>query len=228
LKELRECSHGFIFTDRDQNQFTAFYSGPAESREYESRFRNFVKLYSDSIDYAILAPDIARNMIGAAECLNQSSIPFISDPGQQVSDFTDEECKRLVHLSQFVIGNEFEVNRIRDAVPAIDDLIKGVIVTLGSRGVWWNIDGETACERAARPTRQFDPTGCGDAFRAGLVHALLSGASWQDSMRSGSIVASISMGYPGSQNHDLSSFGETYVREWDDRPAWLTKQTGSR
>ncbi len=223
LEECRESSHGFIFTDRDQNQFTAFYSGPAESREYESRFRDFVKLHSDSIDYAILAPDIARNMIGAAECLSQFAIPFISDPGQQVSDFTDEDCVRLMRLSQFVIGNEFEVNRIRSAVPALDETTNGLIVTRGSRGVLWCIDGETGTERAAHPIRELDPTGCGDAFRAGLVHARLSGASWRDSMRSGGTVASISMGYRGSQNHDLSQFSETYIREWEDRPAWLTK-----
>lgn len=225
LKEWHESSHGFIFTDQDQNQFTAFYSGPAESGEYESRFRDFVKLYSDSIDYAILGPDIARNMICAAECLRHFSIPFISDPGQQVSDFSDEECARLMNLSNLAIGNEFEVNRIRSAVPGLDDSATGLIVTLGSRGVSWHIDGETGSERAAHPTRQLDPTGCGDAFRAGLVHARLSGATWRDSMRSGGIVASISMGYRGSQNHDLSLFNETYIREWNDRPAWLTKQT---
>ena len=224
LNEWRESSHGFIFTDRDQNQFTAFFSGPAESREYESRFRDFVKLHSDSIDYAVLGPDIARNMICAAECLRNFSIPFISDPGQQVSDFTDEECARLMNLSKLAIGNEFEVNRIRSAVPGLGDSATGLIVTLGSRGVSWHIDGETGNERAAHPTRQLDPTGCGDAFRAGLVHARLLGATWRDSMRSGGTVASISMGYRGSQNHDLSLFNETYIREWDDRPAWLTKQ----
>lgn len=223
LKEWPESSHGFIFTDRDQNQFTAFYSGPAESCEYKPRFRDFVKLHSNSIDFAILGPDIARNMIAAAECLNQFSIPFISDPGQQVSDFTDEECVQLMGLSQLAIGNEFEVNRIRVAVPDLDNSLRGLIVTLGPKGVTWRIDDETGCEEAAHPTLQLDPTGCGDAFRAGLVHARLSGASWRDAMRSGTTVASISMGFRGTQNHDLSNFSDTFIQHWGDRPQWLTK-----
>ena len=228
LSEWRESSHGFIFTDRDQSQFTAFFSGPAESQDYKSRFRNFVKLHSDSIDFAILAPDIARNMIYAAECLNQFSIPFISDPGQQVSDFADEDCTRLMNLSEYAIGNTFEVDRLTSVVAGLQYSLKGLIVTRGSDGVSWHIDDETGKERAAIPSTQLDPTGCGDAFRAGLVHARVSGSSWRDAMRSGALVASISMGFRGSQNHDLTDFADAYAQEWGNRPDWLTEQKDLR
>lgn len=221
LKEWRDSSHGFIFTDENQSQFTAFYSGPAESDEYGSRLRDFLRSNSQSIDYAILAPDIARNMICAATLLNEFSIPFLTDPGQQVSDFTDSECIQLIGASKIAIGNEFEVERMRSAESNIEDKLRGLIVTLGSNGASWHIDDENGTERAVPPLRQLDPTGCGDAFRAGLLHAHLSGAHWGDAIRSGVLVASISMGYLGSQNHDLSNFADAFVREWGDRPAWI-------
>lgn len=221
LADWQESSHGFIFTDRDDSQFTAFYSGPAESLEYESRFQEFLELHKDGIDFAILAPDVARNMICSATCLSQSSIPFIVDPGQQVSDFTDDECRNLIGLSQVVIGNEFEVDRLRAASPHLEDALRGLIITLGPKGAHWCMDHEIGHERAAHPRRQLDPTGCGDAFRAGLIHARLSGASWRDAVRSGAVTASISMGFVGSQNHDFCDFAETFTREWNDQPPWL-------
>ncbi|MCY3883312.1 MAG: PfkB family carbohydrate kinase [Gammaproteobacteria bacterium] len=225
LNEWSDSSHGFIFTDQNHSQFTAFYSGPAESNEYESRLQDFLKSHSADIDYAILAPDIAPNMICAATLLNQCSIPFLTDPGQQVSDFTDDDCVRLIGMSQLVIGNEFEVNRLRSAIPDLEERLGGLIVTLGSNGASWNIDDENGHERAAHPRRQLDPTGCGDAFRAGLVHSHLSGAQWRDAVRSGALVASISMGYLGSQNHELSNFTEAYVHEWRNRPSWICDKT---
>lgn len=227
LKEWRDSSHGFIFTDQNQSQFTAFYSGPAESDEYQQRLLNFLKTYSTDIDFAILAPDIARNMICAATLLSQFSIPFLTDPGQQVSDFTDNDCMRLIGGSQIVIGNEYEVKRMRSAVPTIEGELRGLIVTQGSHGATWYIGDESGHERAAQPFRQLDPTGCGDAFRAGLIHAHLSGAPWRDAVKSGALVASISMGYLGSQNHDLSNFTGSYIQEWGNRPPWIDKWTSS-
>ena len=225
LENWQHSSHAFIFTDRDGNQFTAFYSGPATTDDYCDRFEKFVCEIRDEIELALLAPDVPFNMIGAADLLRRMHIPFLCDPGQQVSDFTDEECKELVQHSRFLIGNSYEIERIRSAVPNIDSNLEGLIVTNGAKGIAWRVGDESGFEPAASAVAKTDPTGCGDAFRAGFAHAWLSKAPWQDAVRSGAVVAAMNMACPGSQSHSLASFEDVFRQEWGYFPSWQPKGT---
>ena len=220
LDQWEQSSHAFIFTDQDQNQFTAFYSGPAEVENYSERLEAFYQLVQNELDFAILAPDIARNMIGAASLLEKSPISFLCDPGQQISDFTDEEITRLVGMSRYLVGNYYEVDRIRRVIPTLDSDLEGLFITNGAEGIEWQVGNQSGHEPAVKLLGEVDPTGCGDAFRAGLVHAWLLGAPWKDAVRSGALVAAINMSSRGAQSHNLSNFDETFQRQWGYRPSW--------
>ena len=220
LDEWSQSSHGFIFTDNEQNQFTAFFSGPAETPDYEPRLDKFLNTVKDEIAFAILAPDLPRNMIAVASRLNDLSIPFLCDPGQQISDFSDTDCRELVEVSQLMIGNTYEIARLRSAVSNLDDCLEGLITTRGAKGAEWSVGDQTGLEPSATPAKLVDPTGCGDAFRAGVTHAHIHGASWKDAVRCGCTVASIKMAMPGSQSHDLSQFAQSFKRDWGYSPPW--------
>lgn len=225
LERWAHSSHAFIFTDRDGNQFTAFYSGPAATDDYCERFEVFLNGVGDQIDLAILAPDIAPNMIGAASLLRTKQIPFLCDPGQQISDFTNDECEELVQLCRILIGNFYEIERIRSAVPNVNSILDGLIVTNGAKEIAWRMGNESGFEPAVSATVKNDPTGCGDAFRAGFAHAWMFNAPWQDAVRSGAVVATMNMACRGSQSHDLSTFGEVFQREWGYFPSWQPNGT---
>ncbi len=224
LPDWSQSSHGFIFTDRDNNQFTAFFSGPAETTEYSTKLESLLGQVHEEVDFAILGPDIARNMIDATALMNRMEIPCLCDPGQQIADFSDQDCLKLIELANCMIGNEFEMQRLQSVDPDFDQSLDVLIVTKGKDGASWTTNDEKGEEHAVAPAESVDPTGCGDAFRAGLVHGWLSGASWRDAVRSGASVASVNLECAGSQTHDLSDFVSRFENDWGYVPSWLTHQ----
>ncbi len=209
-------SHAFVFTDRDGNQFTGFYPGPARLPDFAERLAAFAGLRD--FDYAVVAPDIARNMIAAARVLNALEVPFLCDPGQCLTDFTAGEARELVALSRELIVNRFEYETLKaycgaDPSAGLDHLL----VTTGPDG---SSCGEVAVP-AAPATRIVDPTGCGDAYRTGFVHARLLGAPLVEAMRAGACVAAIKIETDGTQRHRLDNFPERYAAAWGQTPAWL-------
>ncbi len=216
----RYSSHAFVFTDRDGNQFTGFYPGPARTGDFAERLADFVR--TRDFDYAILAPDVAANMIAAARVMNAACIPFLCDPGQGLTDFTAGEARELVGLSRELIVNRYEFDTLKtycgeDPSPSLEYLI----VTAGADGAFC---GEVAVP-AAPAQRIADPTGCGDAFRTGFVHARQLGASLRDAMRSGACAAAIKIETAGTQRHRLDDFRRRYEAAWDETPDWLGRGT---
>ncbi len=211
-------AHAFIFTDAEQNQFTGFYAGPGPTHGFGDDLRGF----AIDCDYGILAPDLPGRMITAARGLRDVGVPFLTDPGQNLTDFEARDAIELVGLSTALIVNEFEYERLRglaaDALGTLDLLI----VTEAERGVRWQsrIDGDGS-ERAVE-ARIVDPTGCGDAFRGGLVHALLRGCPLSEAVRAGCVTAAIVLETAGTQSHRFDDFAGRYRRAWGDYPERLS------
>ena len=219
LVEAPYSSHAFVFTDRRQNQFTGFFGGPAVGADLGERLSRFVD--QRAFDYAVLAPDVPANMIPAARAMRDFGIPFLCDPGQNLTDFGEKDAKALVALSDALIVNEFEYRTLRGlAGRALDD-VDLLLVTEGARGTWWRSrTGGEARERAV-DAEIVDPTGCGDAFRGGFVHARLHGASLRDAVRAGGVTAAIVLQSAGTQTHRCDDFGARYRVAWEDSPHWL-------
>ena len=216
--EAPYSSHGFIFTDREQNQFTGFFGGPAAHQDLGAPLGRFVG--TRRFDFALLAPDIPVNMIAAAKAMREAGIPFLTDPGQNLTDFDPTGARALVGLSQAVVVNEYEHDTLRDLAGDAVDSLDLLLVTEGERGTRWLArSGESGRERAA-PASIVDPTGCGDAFRAGYLHAALRGAGIRSAVRAGGVAAALVLETRGTQNHDCRGFAERYRATWGDDPPW--------
>jgi len=212
----RYSSHAFVFTDRDGNQFTGFYPGPSRVPDFEDRLADFAR--TRHFDYAVVAPDVAPNMIAAARVLSALDVPFLCDPGQGLTDFTPAQARELVAGSRELIVNRYEFETLQDHCGGDPSLrLDYLVVTAGADG---SHCGEISVPAA--PVRRIaDPTGCGDAYRSGFVHARLSGAPLPDAMRAGACTAAIKIETHGTQRHRFADFRERYAEAWKDEPAWL-------
>ena len=212
--DAARSAHGFVFTDRDGNQFTGFFSGPARSADLAPRLAAF--LATRQFDHAVCAPDLAPNMIGAAQCLNDAGVPFLCDPGQCLTDFSTHETRQLVELAQALVVNRYEFETLKARCGGAPNVAR-LLVTLGDEG---SRCGDLTVPAAPAPHVE-DPTGCGDAWRAGYVAAVLRGAPLADAMRAGGCAAAISLASRGAQGHRLDGFAARYAEAWGECPRWL-------
>ena len=218
--EAPYSSHGFIFTDREQNQFTGFFGGPAAEHDLAGPLRRFVDSRSSPFDYAVLAPDIPANMIAAARHMRHHGIPFLTDPGQNLTDFDAARARELVALSDAIVVNEYEHDTLAGFVgDALADLGL-LLVTEGERGTRWCSRTAGAGREPAVAAHVVDSTGCGDAFRAGFLHAALRGADTRTAVRAGGVAAAIVLETRGTQNHVCVDFAERYRAAWSVAPPW--------
>ena len=229
--EAPYSSHGFIFTDRDQNQFTGFFGGPATHLDLALPLRRFVADQHGQrrFDYAVLAPDIPANMIAAAEVMRGAAIPFLTDPGQNLTDFGTDRARQLVALSQAIMVNEYEYDTLRRLAGEAIGNVDLLLVTEGERGARWVSRTAGSGHERAVPANVVDSTGCGDAFRAGYLHASLRGADIRTAVRAGAVTAALALETRGSQNHDCRDFGARYRTAWGDdwpRPESLRQMVG--
>ena len=217
--EAAYSSHAFIFTDRDQNQFTGFFSGPAVVGDLASRLRRI--LAERRFDYAIVAPDLPGNMVAAATVLTDAGIPFITDPGQNLTDFNAADALALVRLSRIVVVNEYEYATLKGLVGGVLDTLDLVVVTQGERGTRWRSATDGTGHEHAVSAAVVDPTGCGDAFRAGFLAARLRGADVRDAVRAGGVTSALVLEASGTQSHRCDDFNSRYRQAWRDLPSWL-------
>jgi len=217
-------AHAFIFTDREQNQFTGFFGGPPADNDFEAKLAEFARGY----EYAILAPDIPSHMIPAARAMHAAGVPFLTDPGQNLTDFHGPGALELLRLSEGLIVNEFEYQRLVELVGSALEDVDLVIVTEGSRGTRWRSRTMGEGRERAVPAEVADPTGCGDAFRGGFVHARLNGADLRDAVRAGGVMAAIALEAVGTQSHRGDTFAKRYRSAWGSLPDWLPSPSTGR
>ena len=213
-------AHALILTDPEENQFTAFYPGEPKA-SFREDLEALIDSLSDRIEFVVIAPDEPEYMIPAANVCRERELSFLCDPGQCTTAFKPDDCEALVEASSTICFNRFEHEIFETYVKNLDERLDLTIVTQGSDGVRFKLNDSWHHERAARPRQRIDPTGCGDAFRAGLVHAHLLKASWQDAVRAGCVLATINLEHLGTQGHDPTDFRTRYIDEWSDTPSWL-------
>lgn len=196
-------AQAMIMTDRDNNQITAFHPG-AMSQAHE----NPVPQRSD-IALAIIAPDGREAMLSHAQQLHAAGVPFVFDPGQGLPMFNGEELTRFIELASWVAVNDYEAQMLSDrtglTLQAVAAKVRGLIVTLGEQGceVW--TDGQKRVIPGVPATEVLDPTGCGDAFRAALLHGLEQGWSLQRCAELGNRMGATKIASRGGQNYTLPS-----------------------
>jgi adenosine kinase len=162
-----------------------------------------------SVAIGIVAPDGRDGMIQHAQQFAAAGIPFIFDPGQGLPMFGGEDIERFVEQATWVAVNDYEWELVQQktgwTAQDVTRRVKALIVTRGSKGsVIYTPEGEIeiACAKA---NAVVDPTGCGDAYRAGLLHGILNGLDWQATGRIASLMGAIKIESLGTQNHRFTA-----------------------
>ena len=189
----------FIITDLDDNQITAFHPG-AMNFSHQNRVDDV-----SGIGLGIVAPDGKEGMSAHAEQFAAAGIPFMFDPGQAMPLFTGPELLAVIDQARCVAVNDYEgrllVERTGLALPAIAERVDALIVTMGGDGSVIHAGGITHSIPAAKATSVLDPTGCGDAYRAGILYGMSCGWDWEKSGGLASVMGSLKIASRGGQNH---------------------------
>jgi adenosine kinase len=209
-------AQAFITTDMDDNQITAFHPGAMNFAHYNQVTQ------AQAVSLAIISPDGRQGMIEHAEQCVTAGIPFIFDPGQGMPLFNGEELLHFLNLATWVIVNDYEwqllQERTRWSLPQVVELVQALIVTKGNQGAMIYTPSATYSIPCARAHAVKDPTGCGDAFRGGLLYGLLKGLDWQTTGRIASLMGAIKVEHYGTQNHTftLTEFKQRFQENFGD------------
>ncbi|MDH5511657.1 MAG: carbohydrate kinase family protein [Gammaproteobacteria bacterium] len=203
-RHVRICSdsytaQAFITTDMDDNQITAFHPG-AMNRSHETRVTD-----AKGIKIGIVAPDGREGMVQHARQFAEAGIPFIFDPGQGMPLFDGDDLLAFLEQATWVTLNDYEAElmqeRTEKSLTQLAGYVKGIIVTLGARGSCVYTDNKVIEIPPARATAVNDPTGCGDAYRAGLLYGLANNMDWDTTGRLAGLLGAIKIERHGTQNH---------------------------
>jgi adenosine kinase len=192
-------AQAFITTDIDDNQITAFHPG-AMSDSQVNRIAD-----APGVRLAIVSPDGRQGMIDHARDLSRAGIPFVFDPGQGLPMFSGAELLELLAGARALAVNDYEARVVADktgrTMQEIAAAVGAVIVTRGAEGSTIHSQGRTIDVPAVEPDALVDPTGCGDAYRAGLLYGMARDWSWERCARLASVMGSLKIARRGGQNH---------------------------
>jgi adenosine kinase len=195
-------AQAFITTDLDDNQITAFHPG-AMTQSHLNRIDA-----SLGVALAIVAPDGRDGMVAHVDELAAAGIPFMFDPGQQLPTFSGADLLPIIERASYVAVNDYEGQVLADKTGrTLEELARVVDALIVTKGVWGSTiyaGGERHEIPSVKPTGVIDPTGCGDAYRAGLLYGIAAGLDWPTTGRLASLMGSIKIASRGGQNHVAS------------------------
>jgi adenosine kinase len=195
-------AQAFIVTDRDNNQISAFHPG-AMGQAHR------VAWPAAAPELGIVGPDGRDAMLLRARQFADAGVPFVFDPGQGLPMFDGAELRRFVEQATWVAVNDYEARMLSERVGvSIDELsrsaaLRGVIVTLGAQGCELWEQGRRSAVAPVAAAEVVDPTGCGDAFRAGLLYGLREGWPLARACALGNRLGSLKIAHRGGQNHPV-------------------------
>ncbi len=195
-------AQAFITTDLDDNQITAFHPGAMNFSH-----QNSVKA-AVNVGLGIIAPDGRDGMITHAREFHEARIPFLFDPGQGLPMFNGEELLNFIDRADYVAVNDYESQLLQTrtglGLEALASRVKAFVETQGAAGSIIYANGEKHVIPAVKPKEIVDPTGCGDAYRAGLLYGIARGLDWKTIGQLASLMGSLKIAHRGGQNHEYS------------------------
>ena len=204
LAHVRTVEHeytaqAFITTDLDDNQITAFHPG-AMSQSHLNRVPD-----GGGITLGVVAPDGRDGMVEHAAQFAEAGIPLLFDPGQGLPMFDGPQLLDFVAKSTWIAVNDYEAQLLMErtglTLAEVAKRVRALVVTRGAEGSVIHADGREIQIPAARPEAVVDPTGCGDAYRAGLIFGLQNGLDWETTGRVASLMGAIKIAHSGTQHH---------------------------
>jgi len=195
-------AQAFITTDLDDNQITAFHPG-AMNHSHENRVTRDL-----GASLAIIAPDGKEGMQQHAKQLADLSVPFMFDPGQGLPMFSGKELLAFVERASYLAVNDYEGRMLEERTGRkLEELaprLKALVLTRGAEGSVIYAEGKRFDIPCAKAEAVVDPTGCGDAYRAGLLYGIASGFDWPRAGRLASLMGAIKVASRGAQNHSAT------------------------
>ena len=195
-------AQAFITTDLDDNQITAFHPGAMNYSHLNSVHD------AAGTRLGIVAPDGRDGMLRHAREFSEAGIAFIFDPGQGLPMFGGEELLTFIDQATYVTVNDYEAQLLQERTGrSLDDLAKRVqalIVTRGAQGSTIFAAGREVDVPSVKPHAVVDPTGCGDAYRAGLLYGIANGMDWRTAGQLASLIGALKIAYRGGQNHSFT------------------------
>ena len=192
-------AQAFITTDIDDNQITAFHPG-AMIESHQNSVND-----ATNISLAIIAPDGRDGMFQHAKECFDAGIPFLFDPGQGLPMFNGEELLHFIEMATYLAVNDYESQVIQDKtglnLEQLASKVTALVVTLGGQGSHIYADGQRFEVPCVKASSIVDPTGCGDAYRAGLLYGIANGWDWPTCGRLASTMGAIKIASRGGQNH---------------------------
>ncbi|HUR40793.1 MAG TPA: carbohydrate kinase family protein [Verrucomicrobiae bacterium] len=206
IKEFGDqyTAQAYIVTDMDDNQITAFHPGAMSMAHEQDIPKKGVKLGS-------VSPDGKKGMVLHARQFADAGVPFLFDPGQGLPMFNGDELKLFITQASYVAVNDYEaelmVKRTGWTLKQVAERVDALIVTRGAKGSSIFAKKKHHEIPCARAEVLADPTGCGDAYRGGLLHGIAAGMDWETAGRVASLMGAIKIERPGTQNHKLTPEG---------------------
>ena len=202
-------AQAFITTDLDDNQITAFHPGAME-HSHENHIEAGI-----GATLAVVAPAGKQGMLQHARECAHAGVPFLFDPGQGLPMFSAGEIGEFLRLADYVAVNDYEGKLLEEktgrSLESIAREVKGLVCTLGGKGSLILAGGERHEIPVVPATGLADPTGCGDAYRAGLLYAIARGWDWPSAGKLGAVMGAIKIAQRGAQNHSTTR-GEVEAR----------------
>jgi adenosine kinase len=195
-------AQAYITTDQDDNQITAFHPG-AMNESHRCRVDKV-----DGVTLGLVSPDGMLGMIQHAKLFAEAGVPFIFDPGQAMPLFNGDDLNRFAEQASYLAFNDYEAKLMAERTgKSIEQLAanaKALIVTRGGEGSLIYAEGRVIEIPAAPVAQLADPTGCGDAYRAGLIYGLQHGMDWETIGRVAGLMGAIKIEHAGTQNHGFN------------------------
>ena len=195
-------AQAFIITDLDDNQITAFHPG-AMNHAHVNRVGEV-----GDIALGIVAPDGKDGMLSHAEQFADAGIPFVFDPGQGLPLFSGPELVGMIERASYLTVNDYEAKLLSDrtglSLSALAERVDALVVTLGGEGSVIHAGDATYAIPAVKPRALVDPTGCGDAYRAGLLYGIAHGFDWDRTGKLASVLGALKIASRGAQNHAVN------------------------
>lgn len=210
-------AQAFITTDLDDNQITAFHPGAMNFSH-----QNSVKDATD-VSLGIVAPDGREGMLAHAREFHAAGIPFVFDPGQGMPMFNGDELLDFVEKADYIAVNDYEAQLLQsltgNTLNKLATRVNALIETKGAEGSVIYAQGRQFKIPAVRPEKVIDPTGCGDAYRAGLLYGIAQGMDWQETGQLASLMGTLKIAYRGGQNHRYTrdEIGQRYFEAFGSR-----------
>lgn len=196
-------AQAFITTDQADNQITAFHPG-AMSFSHHNQVAD-----AGEVQLGIISPDGRDGMLQHARQFEAAGIPFVFDPGQALPMFSGAELLDFIERADYVAVNDYEaqllVEKTGQTLDQLAQHVNALIVTRGAEGSLIYTAKELLNIPAVTPERVVDPTGCGDAYRAGLLFGIARKLDWPTTGRLASLLGSLKIAYRGGQNHHFNA-----------------------